>query len=64
MNNDKEYTKAIKQANKNIKDIKKRGSEAIGTNALNFMDKLLTLEEINKSNSRVTIIGEQIKEKQ
>lgn len=64
MKNNKDYTTAIKEANRNMDDTKKRGSEAIGTNALEFMDSLLTSEEINESNLRVAIIGELIKARQ
>ena len=50
MKTDREYITAIEQANKNIEDIKKRGSDAIGTNALNFMYSLFLL--YNHRNNR------------
>ena len=61
MKNDKGYTQAIKQAKDNMDDVKARGNEAIGDDALTFMDNLLTPEEISESNLRVALIGELIK---
>ncbi|MBR2280301.1 MAG: helix-turn-helix transcriptional regulator [Ruminococcus sp.] len=61
MKNDKDYTQAIEQAKINLDDVKARGSEAIGDDALDFMDTLLTPEEISESNLRVALIGELIK---
>ena len=61
MKNDKDYTQAIKQAKDNMDDVKARGNEAIGDDALTFMDNLLTPEEISESNLRVALIGELIK---
>ena len=46
MKNDKDYTQAIKQAKDNMDDVNARGNEAIGDDALTFMDNLLTPEEI------------------
>lgn len=40
---------------------KRIGDSAIGDNALEFIDSLLTQEEIAQSNLRVAIIGELIK---
>lgn len=64
MKEDKEYTKAIEQAKANMADVKERGAAAIGGDALEFMDALLTTEEIAESNLRVALIGELIKARQ
>lgn len=61
MRYDNEYTKAIEQAKENIDDIKARGNEAIGDDALAFMDSMLTPEELSESNLRVALISELIK---
>ena len=61
MKNDKGYTQAIKQAKDNMDDVNARGNEAIGDDALTFMDNLLTPEEISESDLRVALIGELIK---
>lgn len=52
------YAKAVEQAEVRMDDVKKRGSAAIGENALEFMDSLLTKEEIEGSNLRVAIMEE------
>lgn len=57
----KEYSTAIKQAKERVKDLKEREEQAIGSNALEFMDSLLTQEELEESNLRVALIGEIIK---
>lgn len=57
----KEYSTAIKQAKERVKDLKERKEQAIGSNALEFMDSLLTQEELEESNLRVALIGEIIK---
>lgn len=44
-----------------MEDVKARGNDAIGDDALAFMDTLLTPEEISESNLRVALIGELIK---
>ncbi len=43
---DKDYDKAIKEAEEKIKDIKKRGQEALGDDALSFIDSLMSPGEI------------------
>lgn len=58
MTTDKEYIQTLEQAKVNMADVMKRGDDAIGANALEFMDALLTDEEIAESNLRVAIIGE------
>lgn len=52
------YARANKQVEARMNDIKKRGSAAIGENALEFMDSFLTKEEIEESNLRVAIMEE------
>lgn len=52
------YAKAVEQAEARMDDVKKRGSAAIGENALEFMDSFLTKEEIEESNLRVAILEE------
>lgn len=64
MKTDKDRLKALAQAKTNIADIKVRGEDAIGTDALEFMDALLTPEEIAESNLRTALIGELIKARQ
>lgn len=48
MKADKEYTKAIEKAKENYADMKERGADAIGGNALEFMEGISTPEEIGK----------------
>jgi ribosome-binding protein aMBF1 (putative translation factor) len=49
---------AMKQANANLEDLNKRGTDAVGENALEFLDTLLTPEEKTESDLRVALIGE------
>ncbi len=58
------YTQAITQANENLTDLKERGTDAVGENALEFMESILTPNEVAKSELRVSIIGELIKARQ
>lgn len=64
MKADKEHTNALAQAKANMEDVLERGADAIGGDALEFMDNLLTPEEIAQSNLRVAIIGELIAARQ
>lgn len=64
MKANKEYVQAVTQAKECLSDIKERGENAIGDNALEFMDTVLTPEEIVESNLRVALIGELIKARQ
>lgn len=57
MSDNKEYMKA----KDNYNDLKERGADAIGENVLDFMDSLLTPEEITESDLRVALMGELIK---
>ena len=52
------------KAKANYADLKERGEEAVGDDVLEFMDSLLTPEEIAESNLRVALIGELIKARQ
>ncbi len=60
MHNDKEY----QQAMANYADLMKRGTAAVGDDALAFMDSFLTPEEIAESDLKVALIGELIKARQ
>jgi len=64
MSENKEYQQAIIQAKANLADLKERETSAIGGDVLEFMDSILTPEEIAESNLRVAIIGEIIKARQ
>ena len=46
MNNSKDYTNEIEQARANLEDAHKRGEDAIGGNALELLQGLLTPEEL------------------
>ena len=52
---------AICKAKENLVDLQERGTDAFGENALEFMDKLLTPDEIAESNLRASLISELIK---
>lgn len=60
----KEYTQAISQAKENYSNLKERGLDAINGNVIEFMDNLLTPDEIAESDLRVSIFGELIKARQ
>lgn len=64
MRTNKEYSQVIEQAQENLADLNERGSDAIGEDVLEFMDKTLSQEEIMESDLRVFIIGELIKARQ
>jgi len=60
-----EYAQAIEKAKVNMADVAERGASAIGEDALEFMDTMLTAEEKAESDLRVSlIIGELIKARQ
>lgn len=61
MMKDKNYEKAIKEAKKNILDINERGNDALGDDALDFMDKLMSPDEILESDLRVQLIDELVR---
>lgn len=52
------------QAEANYKDLRERGSGAVGDDVLAFMDSFLTPEEIAESDLRVALISELIKARQ
>jgi len=54
----KEYKEAIATAKVNLADLHERGEDAIGGNALEFIDSFLTPEEIAASNLRVAMMIE------
>lgn len=64
MRTNKEYAQELEQANANMADVKERGASATGDDVLDFMDGLLSAEEIAESNLRVSLIGELIKARQ
>ena len=57
----KNYDKAIKKAKEMVLDIKKRGQEALGDDALEFIDSLMSSDEIEKSDLRVQLIDELVR---
>ena len=61
MRANKKYIQATEQAKTNMAE---RGNSAIGEDALEFMDSILTDEEIAESDLRVALIGELIKARQ
>ena len=61
MQEDKKYVKALEIAKANMEAVKERGEAAMGSDALAFIDSLLTPEEIAESDLKVALIGEIIK---
>ena len=45
---DKDYDKAIKETEEKLIDLKKRGQESLGDDALSFIDSLMSPGEIAK----------------
>ena len=64
MRTNKEYLQAVIQAKENLTDLNERGADAVGGNVLEFMESILTPDEIAESELRVSIIGELIKARQ
>jgi len=64
MSENKDYAQAIAQAKANLSDLEERKTDAVGSDALAFMDALLSPEEIAESDLRVALIGELIKARQ
>lgn len=64
MRTNKEHSKAIEQAKENLEDLNERGSDAVGGNVLEFMESILTPDEMAESGLRVSIIRELIKARQ
>lgn len=61
MRTDKKYAQAVEQAKANLTDLTERGADAVGGDALEFLDTLLTPEEKVESDLRVALIGEMVK---
>lgn len=61
MRTDEKYTQAVEQAKVNLRDAYERGTDAVGGDALEFMDTLLTPEEKSESDLRVALIGEMVR---
>ena len=64
MRTNKEDSQAVTQAKENLADLNERGADAVGGNVLEFMESILTPDEIAESELRVAIIGELIKARQ
>lgn len=64
MRTNKEHSKAIEQAKENLEDLNERGSDAVGGNVLEFMESVLTPDEMAECGLRVSIIRELIKARQ
>lgn len=64
MRENKEYSQAIARAKENLADLNERGADAVGGDVLEFMNSILTPEEIAESDLRVAIIGEIVKARQ
>ena len=64
MRTNKGYSQAVTQAKENLADLNERGADAVGENVLEFMESILTPDEIAESELRVSIIGELIKARQ
>ena len=58
MSNSAEYKQAIEQAKANLADFRERGADAAGVDALEFIQGMLTPEEIAASNLRVAVMIE------
>jgi DNA-binding XRE family transcriptional regulator len=58
MKANEDYTQTIEQAHTNLADLKERGEDAIGGDALEFIDGFLAPEEIAASNLRVAMMVE------
>jgi len=61
MGMNKGYAQEIETATENLADLQKRGANAVGGEVLEFMDQVLTPEEIAESDLRIALIGELIK---
>lgn len=61
MMRDRDYELEINKAKDDLADFQERGADAVGADALGFMDDLLTPDEIAESDLRVALIGELIK---
>ena len=61
MMRDRDYEREINKAKDDLADFQERRADAVGADALGFMDDLLTPDEITESDLRVALIGELIK---
>lgn len=59
-----DYTKAVEQAKQNYQDVQERGAAAVGSDALAFMDTLLTPTEKAESDLQAAVIGELVEARQ
>ena len=57
----KEYKEALAKAKEALNDLHERGDDAIGENALDYIESLMTVDERAESDLRVALIGELIK---
>lgn len=64
MRTENEYSQAIAQARVNLEDLQERGADAVGENAMEFMNRILTPEETAENDLRMAIIRELIKARQ
>ena len=58
MRANKDYTDAIAQAKANLADLRERGAEAIGGDALELISSYFTPEELAASDLRVSVMVE------
>ena len=56
-----ERKEALAKAKEALNDLHERGDDAIGENALNYIESLMTVDERAESDLRVALIGELIK---
>ena len=56
-----EYKEALAKAKEALNDLHERGDDAIGENALDYIESLMTVDERAESDLRVALIGELIK---
>ena len=49
----KTYSEAVSEAIERMEEIEERGEDAIGSDAIAFIDSLMTPEEIKKQQARV-----------
>ena len=61
MSNTTEYKQAIRQAEANLADLRERGADAVGENAIEYMHELLNPEEISAGSLRVAMMIELVK---
>lgn len=57
----KEYADAVARAQTNYEDALERGDEALGGDVLEYLDSILTPEEIAETDLRAALIGEPVR---